>query len=80
MLQAQFQLGEQKIGMLGDPFLPPEAQFNYSTAERSNSAFLTKILAGKLPNSRPAIDFRFARLNEAFAADAFACLISAAAV
>jgi hypothetical protein len=32
-----------------DDLLPPEARLNYSTEERSNSVFLTKILAGKLP-------------------------------
>jgi len=52
MLQALFQLGEQRIGALEDDLLPPEARFNYSAEERSNSAFVTKILAGKLPISR----------------------------
>jgi len=51
--------GEQKIGMPVDDLLPPEARLNYSTEERSNSALLTKILAGKLPISRaPAIEQR----------------------
>src|SRR5215471_16638459 len=49
MLQAQFQLGGK-----GLVYLETTCSLlrNGSTEERSNSAFLTKILAGKLPISR----------------------------
>ena len=41
--------GEQMIDVPGNDLLAPE---EHSTEERSNSAFLTKILAGKLPITR----------------------------
>src|SRR5215469_4359476 len=46
MLQAQFQLGSKGLVYLE---MTCSLLRNDSTEERSNSAFLTKILAGKLP-------------------------------
>jgi len=53
MLQAQFQLGSKGLVYLE---MTCSLLRNDSTEERSNSAFLTKILAGKLPISRLALN------------------------